>query len=180
MASQALAPPAQHNGDRHIKGEMWNSTFCLADCCRWVVGVAGNHDVFGPGWSIPHLEAFKKLDRLTFLNDGKVVIDGLIIAGLSGTIGNPRRPFRRFEADFCESVKRLAASGPDVLLMHDGPDVSETDLRGWPSVRDALECSRPTLVVRGHAHWPIPMAVLANGSQVLNVDSRVVVLTDRQ
>lgn len=152
----------------------------FASRCRWVAGVAGNHDVFGPGWSIPHLESFKKLDGIVFLDDGKVELDGLTVAGLSGTIGNPRRPFRRLEEDFCERVKRLAATGPDILMMHDGPDVQDTELRGSASVRQVLETSRPTLVVRGHAFWPTPLAPLANGTQVVNVDSRVVVLTRHQ
>ena len=152
----------------------------LADRCRWVAGVGGNHDVFGPGWSILHLKAFKKQDRIAFLDDSEVMLDGLVIAGLSGTIGNPRRPFRRLEADFCACVKRLAAGGPDIFVMHDGPDVSGTELRGLPSVRETLECSRPTLVVRGHKQWSTPLATLANGTQVLNVDSRVVILAGKR
>jgi len=143
---------------------------------RWVVGVAGNHDWFGPGWSLPHFETFKKQEGIFFLDGGSVMLDSLRIGGLSGTIGNPRRPYRRLEEDFCDNVGRLAAAGPDVLVMHDGPDVMGTELRGWPSVRQVLERSRPTVVIRGHAHWKTPLATLSNGSQVLNVDSRVVVL----
>lgn len=135
-----------------------------------------HHNVFGPGWSIPHLESFKKQDGIVFLDDGRVTLDSLTVGGLSGTVGNPRRPLRRLDGDFCECAKRLAATGPDILLMHDGPNVQDTELRGSASVRQALEPSRPTLVVRGHAYWPSPLVTLANRTQVLNVDSRVVVL----
>ena len=143
---------------------------------RWVAGVAGNHDWFGPGWSLPHFEAFKRQASVFFLDGNIAVLDNLRIAGLSGTIGNPRRPFRRSEEDFCECVGRLADDRPDILVMHDGPDVSGTDLKGWPSIRHVLERSPSTLVIRGHAHWHVPLAALANGTQVLNVDSRVIVL----
>jgi hypothetical protein len=44
-------------------------------------------------------------------------------------------------------------------------------------VRHALEAAPPTLLVRGHDHWPVPLATLANGTQVLNVEGRVVVMT---
>ncbi len=46
-------------------------------------------------------------------------------------------------------------------------------------LREALEKARPTLVVRGHAYWELPMAVLPNGTQILNVDARVVVVRAR-
>lgn len=37
-----------------------------------------------------------------------------------------------------------------------------------------------TLVVRGHSHWDEPLAELKSGTQVLNVDARVVVLTENK
>ena len=64
----------------------------------------------------------------------------------------------------------------DVLVMHDGPDVPESRHRGSPVIRQALERLRPPLVVRGHAYWKQPLVELAGGTQVLNVDGRVVVL----
>jgi len=43
-------------------------------------------------------------------------------------------------------------------------------------IRVAIERLRPSLVVRGHAHWKQPLVQLSGGAQVLNVDARVVVL----
>jgi|CXWL01.1.fsa_nt_gi hypothetical protein len=151
----------------------------LAGVCRWVAGVAGNHDVFGPGPSVPDFRAFLRTPGVHFLDDATVMVDGLKIAGLSGVVGNPRKLFRREEQAFAGALGHLAMAGPDLLVAHDGPDVAGTDLRGWISVRHALEAARPTLLVRGHAHWTTPLAPLANGTQVLNVDSRVVVLRRR-
>jgi len=45
--------------------------------------------LFGPGWSIPHLKSFKKQDGIVFLDEGKVTLDSVTVAGVSGTIGNP-------------------------------------------------------------------------------------------
>lgn len=72
-------------------------------------------------------------------------------------------------------VKRLSDDEPDLLLMHDGPDAPGTNFKGWTSVRQALEVSKPTLVVRGHAYWRNPLFALRNDTQVLNVDSRAIV-----
>ena len=114
-----------------------------------------------------------------------MTLDGLRIGGVSGTIGNPNKPHRKREEDFCDSVERLATAGPDILAMHespaamavaDGPDAVEVELLGRPSVRAVLERSQPTLVICGHAYWRIPLATLSNGTQVLNVDSRAVIL----
>jgi hypothetical protein len=35
------------------------------------------------------------------------------------------------------------------------------------------------LLIWGHDHWPIPLATFANGTQVLNVDGRVIALQER-
>jgi hypothetical protein len=35
------------------------------------------------------------------------------------------------------------------------------------------------LLIRGHDDWPDPMAELVNGTQILNVEGRVVVLQRR-
>jgi hypothetical protein len=184
LAGDLYTPPGldRRGGSGDVRA-VWDA-FARSFC--WVVGVAGNHDFFGPrDWSVPDVEAFKKQKGGRFLDGNSVTLDSLRIGGVSGTIGNPNKPHRKLEEDFCDSVERLAAAGLDILAMHDGPDATimndgpdavGIELLGRPSVRAVLERSKPTLVIRGHAYWRTPLATLSNGTQVLNVDSRVVIL----
>jgi len=63
-----------------------------------------------------------------------------------------------------------------LVVLHGGPDVPELGRLGHPAIREALLEHPPTLVVCGHCHWKEPLATLANGTQVVNVDSRLIVL----
>jgi Icc protein len=149
----------------------------LADECRWVAGVAGNHDAFGAATALAAaLAALGRLD-CHLLDGDRLDVDGLRIGGLSGMVGSSGEPWARDKPQYATAVSRLVGSGTEVLICHDGPNVAGTSLSGWPVVRHALEAAPPTLLVRGHDHWPVPLATLANGTQVLNVEGRVVVMT---
>ena len=151
--------------------EVWRA---FADQAAWVAGVAGNHDRFGQGWPLEDLRAFGEESGINVLDGDVVELSGVRVAGLSGVVGNPRRPFRRTRERFEAEVARLAGKTPDVVVLHEGPDVAGSDLRGNAGVRAALEREHPTLVVCGHAYWGRPVGELANGAHVLNVDGRVV------
>lgn len=144
----------------------------FGDEFAWVVGVAGNHDTFGADPNAP--PRFSR--HLHFLDNGRVNIDGLKIAGLGGIIGNPRRPRRRSEEQYAECLEALLRHQTDILITHDGPNGPLQELRGSPIIREVVERLKPSLVVRGHAHWKQPLSQLSGGVQVLNVDARVVVL----
>lgn len=144
---------------------------------RWMVGVAGNHDVFGPQPSVPDFKAFIGQPDIHFLDGGSIELDGLRIAGVSGIVGNPRRNFRRTENDYAEAVFRLAEQIPDILLLHDGPGISEQGLPGCEQLTEMLEILQPTLIVRGHAVWDTWFVTLRNGTQIVNVDAKVLLLT---
>ncbi|MCY3019698.1 MAG: metallophosphoesterase [Planctomycetota bacterium] len=192
MGCRRLLPPAERIGvilagdlysypDLHKRGgsgDVRPVFRAFARVCKWVVGVAGNHDMFGVTAPALDIAAFQRESGVHLLDGNVAELCGLKIAGVSGVIGNPKKPFRRDERSFSEEVKRLAAQSPDLLVLHDGPDVPAQGLMGWPSIRAALESvAMPApLVVRGHAHWDAPLATLAHDIQVLNVDSRVVVL----
>ena len=140
----------------------------------WVAGVAGNHDLFGTALAVrPHCS---RSSRMHFLDGERVSIGGLTIAGVSGIIGNPRRPQRKSEEQYLALVERLLGERPDVLLLHDGPEAPFPGCRGSASVREVAQRCPATLIVRGHAYWPTPLVELVNGTQVLNVDARVVLL----
>lgn len=63
-----------------------------------------------------------------------------------------------------------------MLLLHEGPEVPGTNLRGNAVIREAVEPWSRLLVICGHCHWDAPLATLARGTQVLNVDARAVLL----
>lgn len=161
---------------RGESGDVRSVWSAFADRFRWVAGVAGNHDMFGPDWSVAHMRQFSDRPSIHVLDNDHVELDGLTIGGISGIIGNPRRPLRRSEQQFTDAIERLDAMKPDILVMHDGPDVPDGSAKGWPSIRRAMERCAPTLAVRGHAHWKQPLATLRNGTQVLNADGRAVLL----
>ena len=137
----------------------------------WVVGVAGNHDTFGESMKRPNFSP-----PVHFLDKDIVSIGGVSIGGLSGIIGNPRRPWRRTEEEYLESLVEVLCERPAITILHDGPDAPSRGCDGIPRIREIIEQFEDTLVVRGHSHWPEPLAELASGTQVLNVDARVVIL----
>ena len=140
----------------------------------WVVGVAGNHDTFGESMKRPNFSP-----PVHFLDKDIVSIGGVSIGGVSGIIGNPRRPWRRTEEEYLESLAEVLCERPAITILHDGPDAPCRGCDGSQCIREIIEQFEDTLVVRGHSHWPKPLAVLTCGIQVLNVDARVVILVRR-
>lgn len=147
------------------------------DHYRWVVGVGGNHDHFGGKPSTKN--AFKRLGNIDALDGEHVVYDDLCLAGVSGIIGQKKKVWRREEKSQIAMITRQLEHNPNILILHQGPNQPQAHLRGSTAIRLALEAHQgePPLVVCGHCHWKTPLATLDNGTQVLNVDFRVVVLT---
>lgn len=139
---------------------------------QWVVGVAGNHDTYG-GFHQP----LSRMGRnLHYLDDEEVRLSGLRIAGIGGIVGNPRRPQRKTDQQYIACLERRIHDYLDVLILHDGPGVPETGLRGSALIRMTVDVLPPRLIVRGHSHWDSPLTTLPHQTQVLNVDGRVVIL----
>jgi Icc protein len=158
-------------GDVRTVWQAFASAFC------WVVGVAGNHDDFGGAAELARLRTGR---RVRLLDGDACEQSGLRIAGVSGIIGPPRRPWRRHTDEFQDAVLTALSSAPDVLVLHEGPDVPASpglpERRGSAAVREAIEAHDGTpLVVCGHAWWPVPLGHVGR-VPVLNVDGRVVVL----
>ncbi|BAZ13062.1 hypothetical protein NIES4071_48960 [Calothrix sp. NIES-4071] len=148
---------------------------------RWVAGVAGNHDSFGT--KEEDIQLFKQTKGIYYL-DGEIAKNGeLNIAGVSGIIGRPSKPFRRRENDFIREIRELVKQAPDILVLHEGPDYPQHNLLGKTSIRLELEeinKNSKLLVICGHSYWKIPMIVLKNGIQVVKSDSRVIVLVQKK
>jgi Icc protein len=135
---------------------------------RWVAGVAGNHDHLGP--SPPR-------DFNSHLVDGSTVtVDGIRVGGICGIVSSKDGLWHRNERDYTTVLSSLMEEHCDLVVLHDGPNVAGTGFPGWPSIRQVLESATPVLLIRGHDHWLNPVAELANGTQVVNVEGRVVVL----
>ena len=60
--------------------------------------------------------------------------------------------------------------------MHDDPIGPDPKQQGSVAVRGVLNLAKPPLAIRGHAHWDDPLIELEAGTQVLNVDCRIVVM----
>lgn len=158
------APQADKRGATGDVFPVWQA---FAEAFAWVVGVLGNHD---------HLDAVP--DNTALMEAEAVTRSGLSVGGVSGIVGNPRR-YARFEwPDYAERVRLALAYQPDILLLHTPPHVSDLQ-RGEGELGPLLD--QPNLLtICGHVHWDDPLATLPAGGQVLNVDSRVVVLTRTQ
>jgi hypothetical protein len=171
LAGDLYGQPERRGGLGDVR-EVWQA---FARRFRWVAGVAGNHDHFGD----PGAQArFGREDRIHLLDEDAAQLDGLVVAGVGGIIGDPKRPFRRAEGDFLLATVNVLDLDPDLLVLHEGPDVPRTypEQVGNAQVRAAIGDRLGLLVVCGHRYWPEPLAQLPHGPQVLNVDHRVVVL----
>jgi hypothetical protein len=152
-------------GDVRGVWEAFRETF------RWVAGVAGNHDEFG---NKAEFEAFKRLDNIHFLDGQIFEIDGLEIGGVSGIIGDKKKPFRVPEALYFKALDKVLAKRPQIMLLHESPDAEGS--HGNPDIRDSLERAGATLLFCGHSHWRKVSARYANGTLVMNMDARVLLL----
>ncbi len=163
--------------DRGGIGDVDGVWRAFAERFRWVVGVAGNHDLFSGRSDLG--AALEDLPDAYPLHGDVVTLDELRIAGISGVMGNSSRPWRNRPRDFQALMRSVMGRPfPDVLVLHHGPSFPEQGRRGNDLVREELwRLKSPALVVHGHRHWDTPLAEMSNGVQALNVDFRVVVLT---
>lgn len=167
------APGLEKRGASGDARPVWKA---FAHYFKWVVGVAGNHDLV----TVSASDGDCQQQRMCLLDGNIEVIDDARIAGLGGIIGDPAKPRRRTSSDFVKLLKKLLLQSPTMLLMHQGPDVPKKALLGDSIIRAALEGAKSQpLTICGHVHWPVPLAELDNGIQVLNVDARGVLLERR-
>ncbi len=102
LAGDLYAAP---QGDkRGASGDVRSVWQAFAQSFQWVVGVEGNHDRFGT-----ELErsALMKHPNIHLLNHDTVQFDTDRIGGVSGIMGDPKKPGRRDEAEFLSSLQRV-------------------------------------------------------------------------
>ena len=144
---------------------------------KWVVGVAGNHDDFGDKRT---LESFTREPGIHYLHGHIKELDQIKVGGISGIIGRADKPQRVEETEYLSTLKKLLLQQPSMILLHQSPGVPQNNLQGSAEIMNILEKSPPNLVFSGHSHWDTPLATLHNGTQVVNLDGRVLILVNDQ
>lgn len=159
---------------RGASGDVRSVWEAFRNSARWVVGVAGNHDLFG---SERDQARFARMEGIHLLDGRTVHLDGLTIGGIGGIVGDPQRQGRRDPDWYLEALERVVGEGPDILVLHEGPSTPD-GRKGSADLRSYLEeqARNGMVVVCGHTHWNDSLGELGNGTQVLNVDGRVVLL----
>ncbi|MCP4438603.1 MAG: hypothetical protein GY810_06625 [Aureispira sp.] len=140
----------------------------------WVAGVAGNHDSFG---TEQEFEEFKKEANIHYLQAEIQSIKGLKIGGMSGVVGKSKKPNRIPEKTYTSQLKRIIEQRPDLILLHQGPNTAWNPYKGSFQIRKMVEQYASSLICFGHEQWPDLLNSLENGTQLLNLEGRVVILT---
>jgi len=162
-------PGSSRRGGLGDVGPVWDA---FRRRFRWVAGVLGNHDKIDD-----HQRGIEDSDfgGEIHLLDGQVItLDGLTIGGISGIIGKPSKLLRRSEDEYLALLEKVLESRPELVVLHEAPALP--GCKGRPSVRTVLNRCVRTVLVCGHCYWGMPIQSLAGGTQVCNVDSRVLVL----
>lgn len=155
-------------------GDVRNVWFEFRKYFKWVAGVPGNHDMIGTGNS--KVKEFQFEENIKYLENHNHNISGLNISGVGGTIGSSKKINKWREEDFLKAIKTQTIKKPNLLLLHEGPDFPNDSFIGTASVRELLEKSPSTVVCFGHNHWEEPLRELSNGTQLLNLEARSVIL----
>lgn len=156
--------------------EVWQS---FAKNFRWVTGVAGNHDYFKGKDSFETV--FRAWPSIYPLHGEVVMLEDIKIAGISGIMGNSNKPWRHSARDFSRMCAKVLEEKPDILVLHEGPEIGEKHFSGHQEVRKAIERYKKgeLLVICGHRHWREPLLDLKENIQILNTEFRVVLLTKK-
>ncbi|MBM3974432.1 MAG: hypothetical protein FJ301_10070 [Planctomycetes bacterium] len=163
---------AQH---RAIVGDVRPVWRAFAQRAAFVAGVAGNHDAFGA--TVDEVRAFAAEPGVALLDPGihglavAVEFAGLRIAGVSGIVGSPNRPWRRRHDDYIDAVAAAIGAQPDVLLLHQNPALPGVRRDELSRLTQVLAAAGSGVVVFGHAFSPAPRFALGR-CQVLATEGR--------
>ena len=143
---------------------VWNA-FAKLGCP--VIGVLGNHDT---------VDEVELADNAIVLNGSATKVRGVKIAGVSGIVGNESKNQRKSEEKFKNELMKATANQPDILILHQGPDIPDDGEPGEPLVRHFLAATGSNLVFTGHKHWKRIHTRIGN-NEVFNVANRVLLVT---
>lgn len=161
-------------GQRGASGNPLPVWLAFRQAFGWVIGVDGNHDLV----STEVAQRLQSEEHIYHIASPSIVAaDQLHIAGVGGIIGRQDKPNRMDPASYLRYVRLLLQRQPDALLLHQSPDLGEKGLQGEALILDELAAGPETVVFCGHTHWDRPMVELNNGTKIVNVDSRLLILT---
>ncbi|WP_044208757.1 metallophosphoesterase [Flammeovirga sp. OC4] len=155
------------SGDVRKVWEEFNNYF------EWVVGIAGNHDTFG---NESEKEQFKSQENIHILHKEKIALNGMKIGGISGIIGRKDKVNRVQESDFLNGLTKLSQHELDFILIHETPDFPKNNEIGNSKIREHIEKLNSIRICCGHCNWDNSLANFDNGTQILNVDSKVILM----
>lgn len=140
---------------------------------KWVAGVTGEGDSPVPD----QYQLGSSTRKGSFLLDGQSIdLDSLRIGGIGGILENGCDRDGQPRAEHSRILSGLAGVGVDMLVIHECPCGGSDRWPGSGIMKELLEDLPPMLVVCGHDYWDSPLLTLDNGTQILNVAQRVVVL----
>lgn len=139
-----------------------------------VVGVAGNHDLFGSSATVP---SRMPLNNLRVLDGELTDVRGLRVGGYCGVLGDSHKAWRRSYGDFSAALDLLREQVPDVLITHEPIAPPRSQRPGNIALTPFFKGNGPQpVMVCGHMHWDEPFLEF-DGWQMINVDARVVIVT---
>ncbi len=107
---------------------------------KWVAGISGNHDSFG---NEKDYIKFINTEGIYFFTKGTRSIDGIKIAGISGIIGNPLKINRVPEDLYIDMLQSVIHENPDILLLHDSPNIKPLTQKGNTTLSEVLSKAKP-------------------------------------
>lgn len=170
LAGDLYAPIDRRGGYGDVRKVYTN----FRDAFRWVVGVNGNHDKIGV-YKVDE-PRFRKEENITILHKESMVIDDFKISGISGIIGNHLKPNRVEEDEYLTALSTMLYDQPDMMVLHESPDFEDDNFDGNEKIRLVIENAPKNLIICGHRFWKEPLREYKNGTQVLNVNERVIIL----
>jgi Icc protein len=158
-------------------GAVWHA---FRKWVRWVVGVAGDTD--SQDLTRDTRQRLQANGRSFLLDGDSVDVDMLRMGGIGSPPPDHDCPEETDAgtpdptAGDLRAIRALSGVGIDILVLHWSPSGGSAGQPGSVALRRCLEALPPTVIVCCRHRWDSPLTKLENGTQVLNVTGRVVVL----
>ena len=75
-----------------------------------------------------------------------------------------------------KALEKLLRQQRDFMLLHEEPNHSELKLRCNLKIREIIEMGKKSVICCGHTHWKHTLVKKDNGTQIINADSKCIIL----